>query len=314
MRLPLLALIVFTFATSALAQSLKEIRYLSSADNSKQPAMFYAPGGQDAVPLVVALHTWSADYRQSGYDAIAQWCMKNGWAYIRPNFRGPNKRPEATGSELVVKDIVSAVEHAKKNARVDASSVYLTGVSGGGYTALLMAGRRPDVWAGVSAWASISDLKAWYHESKQANRKYYKDLIASCGGAPGDSPAVDEEYRKRSPLTHLANAKGVKMQICTGINDGHTGSVPISHTLRAFNEVADAKDRISKNDICFFVEEAKVPEHLKQNISDPTYGEKQPLFRRSSGNAEVTIFDGGHEYVLQAAIAWIDAVHRNKGQ
>jgi len=147
---------------------------VSSADGLKQPAMFFAPETDEAVPLVVALHTWSGNYRQPYHKAIEQWCINKGWAYIHPNFRGANRRPEATGSELVVKDIVSAVEYAKKSARIDRSSIFLVGTSGGGHAALLMAGRHPEIWAGVSAWVPISGL--WI-----PNRKHTR---TSSGRAP----------------------------------------------------------------------------------------------------------------------------------
>ena len=313
MRILLSMLISMTLLPrSAECQSLEEIRYVSSADKTIQPAMFYAPNSKDAVPLIVALHTWSGDYKQGYHNAIAQWCVKSDWAYIHPDFRGPNRRREATGSELVVKDIVSAVTYAEKTTKIDVSSVYLVGTSGGGYTALLMAGRHPEIWAGVSVWVPISDLKAWYSECREANRKYYRDIAASCGGAPGDSPAVDKEYRDRSPLTYLANARGLALHINAGINDGHKGSVPISHSLLAFNEVADPKDRLSEDEVHFFVEKAEVPPHLKRNISDPSYGNKQPLFRRTSGNAIVTIFKGGHELLPEAAMSWIQKVYKSK--
>ena len=291
-------------------QSLKEIEYVSSADNSKQPAMFYFPGTRAAVPFLVALHTWAGDYTQNYHAECAQWCIENGWAYIHPHFRGPNRRPEATGSELVVKDIISAVDYAKKRARIDASHIYLVGTSGGGYTALLMAGRHPEIWAGVSVWVPISDLKAWYYDCRNESRDYYKYIVKSCGGSPGDSTIIDAEYRKRSPLTYLGNAKGLALHINAGITDGHTGSVPISHSLRAFNAVADSKDRLSEEDISFFVEKATVPAALKKPLSDPSYGMKQPLFRRSSGKATVTIFRGGHELVPEAAMSWFEKIHK----
>jgi len=136
-------------------QSLKEIRYLSAADGSEQPAMFYAPDKKEAMPLLVALHTWSSDYKQDHHEECAEWCINKGWAYIHPDFRGPNKRPEATGSDLVVKDIVSAVAYAKKMRNIDSSRIYLVGTSGGGYTALVMAGHHPEIWAGISAWVPI---------------------------------------------------------------------------------------------------------------------------------------------------------------
>ncbi|MHC4248962.1 MAG: hypothetical protein ACYS9X_07530, partial [Planctomycetota bacterium] len=150
-----------------------------------------------------------------------------------------------------------------------------------------------------------------YRECRASKRRYYKDIAASCGGAPGASPAVDREYRRRSPLTHLARAKGVPLHVSAGIHDGHSGSVPVSHSLFAFNEVAEPRDRISPEDIRFFVKEQRVPEHLspKRSIADPSYGKKRPLFRRTSGRATVTIFEGGHELVAPAAIAWIRTVH-----
>jgi len=225
-------------------KEVKAIRYLSAADNTEQPALFYAPAGDKPAPLLVGLHSWSADYRQaSPYGA---WCVKKGWVFIQPDFRGPNKRPEATGSELAVKDILSAVEYAKKNATVDESRIYLIGASGGGYATLLMAGRAPEVWAGVSAWVPIYDLKAWHKEKSPGGKAggYALNMEASCGGAPGASAEVDEQYVKRSASTYLTKAAGLKVDIGAGIHDGHKGSVPISHALRAFNALAKPEDRL----------------------------------------------------------------------
>ena len=107
-------------------------------------------------------------------------------------------------------------------------------------------------------------------------------------------------------MTYLANARGVTIHINAGIRDGHDGSVPVSHSLRAFNTVADPKDRLSESEIRFFVEEADVPTHLKVSLSDSTYGDKYPLFRRSSERATVTIFQGGHELIPGAAMNWLE--------
>jgi poly(3-hydroxybutyrate) depolymerase len=274
--------------------------------------MFYAPETASAVPLVVALHTWSGNYKQKTHEDIEQWCGQVRWAYLHPNFRGPNRRPEATGSELVVKDILSAVDYAKQETAIDESSVYLVGTSGGGYGCLLMAGRHPKMWAGVSAWVPIADLRAWYLQCDSKNLKYAEEIVASCGGAPGDSAAVDQQYRNRSPLTYLARAKGLALHINAGVRDGHTGSVPISHSLLAFNAVADPQDRIGHEDIRRFVSEARVPDHLRRSITDSSYGEKQPLFRRTSGEVTVTIFDGGHELIPSAAIHWIETIHKDR--
>ncbi|HUT28596.1 MAG TPA: prolyl oligopeptidase family serine peptidase [Sedimentisphaerales bacterium] len=293
----------------------KEITYVSSADSTAQPALFYAPRKEDGPrPLLVGLHTWSGNCKQTMSIPYAEWCIEKDWVFIHPNFRGPNKSPEATGSELVVKDILSAVDYAKCNANVDPNRVYLVGASGGGYTALLMAGRAPHIWAGVSAWAPIADLRAWYFECKETGRRYAGDIVKSCGDVPGANAEVDREYKKRSPITYLRNGVQVPLDINAGINDGHTGSVPVSHSLRAFNLVAAAEDRISEEDIRFFAEKAQVPVHLKAELSDAAYGKKAPLFRRSSGKARVTIFDGGHEIIYEAALSWLAGQEKTNTQ
>jgi pimeloyl-ACP methyl ester carboxylesterase len=273
--------------------------------------MFYAPESKSktAAPLLVGLHSWSADYKQVGAPRCryGPWCIKNKWAFIGPNFRGPNRTPQATGSQLVVDDIVSAVQYARKTANVDESRIYLVGASGGGHAALLLAGRAPKIWAGVSAWVGISDLKAWHAQCIKAKRRYAGEIEKSCGGPPGKSAAVDLEYKNRSPLTWLPKAKlaGVPMDINAGINDGHRGSVPISQSLRAFNALADPTDRISDADIAYMVEKAAIPAHLQKKLSDPSYGTKIPLLRKTSGRARITIFKGGHEIISAAALTWL---------
>lgn len=282
------------------------IKYLSKADNTKQHALYYAPAVRgEPRPLLVGLHTWSSDYRQNN-SPYGKWCIEKKWNFIHPNFRGPNRRPQATGSELVVADILSAVEYARKNGAVDETRIYLVGASGGGYAALLMAGRAPEVWAGVSAWVPILDLAQWYAQTSKRNLKYARDIEKSIGGKPVPGSEAVAEAMKRSPVTYLAHAKGLSLDINAGINDGHKGSVPISHTLEAFNLLAAGKDRLSAKQISEFTHTAKVPASLEYSLSvDKTYGAKRVLFRRQSGLARVTIFQGGHEIIPAAALHWL---------
>lgn len=289
----------------AMGSKVREISYRSSADGSEQPAMFYAPPADEKAPLLVTLHTWSGDYQQDLHKACEEWCLDQGWVYIHPNFRGPNKRPEACGSDLAVQDVVDAVAYATTHAQVDPSRIYLVGTSGGGYMALLMAGRHPEIWAGVSAWASITDLAAWHNQCKASGHRYWKHLEAVCGGPPSASDEVDRQYTQRSAITHLENARGVALDINAGIRDGHEESVPISHSLEAFNQIAYQHERFTDEEIEELVRTATVPEHLQQSIDDPSYGDRPALLRRYSGTARVTLFDGGHELIPEAALQWL---------
>ena len=286
----------------------------SSKDGSLQKVIYWRPESAahdatgPAVPLIVFLHSWSGGFEQ-GPPWITQ-AKKMGWVLVAPDFRGPNSRPEACASDLASQDILDAVAYARRDARIDDSRIYLVGGSGGGHMALVMAERAPDLWAGVSAWVPITDLAAWHAESKTRKNNYAKMLEQSCGGAPG--PATEAEYRHRSSLFHLAAAKGVPIDINTGIHDGHTGSVPVSHSLRAFNVLAASEKQISAEDIDFMVREQKIPAALAAETQIDPEREKATLFRRSSGNARVTVFEGGHESESSSAVLWLS--RQRKGQ
>ena len=156
----------------------------------------------------------------------------------------------------------------------------------------------------------ISDLTAWHAESSARKNNYAKMIEQCCGGKPG--PATEAQYRHRSPLFHLAAAKGVPLDINTGIHDGHTGSVPVSHSLYAFNVLATPDKQVSAEAIDFMVREQKIPAALASETQADPERQKATLFRRASGNARVTVFEGGHDSEPTAALEWLS--RQRKGQ
>ncbi len=290
---------------------IQKITYLSQADGTMQPALYYDPGGAEPKPLLVALHSWSGNYQQPN-GAYGAWCIAKKWVMIHPDFRGVNEKPEACGSELVVQDILSAVDFAKKHSSVDETRIYLMGGSGGGYASLLMAGRAPDIWAAVSAWCPIYDLKAWHRETAERKLRYSAMLEKVCGGSPGISQTVDEQYRLRSASNWLSNAGKVNLSINTGITDGHNGSVPVGHSLRAFNSVAAPEHRISEDAIESIERQPELPEGLKGPIEDLLFVKKKALFQKRSTNVQVTLFQGGHEILYDAGLNWLEYQRRGK--
>ena len=287
-------------------EEVQEIQYPSSADNTPQPAMFYAPQTDKPVPLLVGLHSWGANYLQGVGAGYAKWCIENKWVLIHPNFRGKNNRPEAMGSELVVKDILSAVKYAKKNTKVDENRIYVIGWSGGGYASMLIAGRSPEIWAGVSSWCGISDLVKWHAETSATTRIYYaRQIEMAIGGNPQEDKKAAEECRIRSAITYVKNAANIPFDINAGMNDN---IVPVSQSLDAFNALAAEKDRLTADQIKFFVEKKKVPDGLqfKAGESDSSYVKRKVLFRRKSNNVRVTIFEGGHQIFAPYGLAWLN--------
>ena len=192
----------------------------SSKDGAEQPCWFWAPekAKSEPVPLVVTFHTWGGDYKQvSHFGGVLDHARKVGWAMVGPNARGPNWTPPACGSDLVVSDVLDAVEYAKSHAKIDTSRIYMIGGSGGGHLTLLMAGRAPEVFAGAVAFCPITDLAQWWRERGAPGAHaaaYAQNIVASCGGTPAEKP---EEYANRSPMTWLKRARdaGVPVYICT---------------------------------------------------------------------------------------------------
>lgn len=276
----------------------------STLDGALQPCLFIAARGTEPRPLLVGLHPWSHGY--DTFDDMRLWQQQaraRNWHYLQPHFRGPNKQPEACASPKARQDILDAVDYVEARYPVDGQRVYLAGVSGGGHMALVMAAHAPERWAGVSAWAAITDLAVWHRECRAAGRAYWQDIEACCGGAPGASEAVDREYAQRSPLTAIARAKELPLDIATGIHDGHTGSVPIHHSIDAFNAIAKAHGAapVSVAEIDRLSQEKPLDAPQAQ---DPTF-DRQIYLRRYAGPSRLTIFEGGHEMLPSAACDWL---------
>lgn len=304
-------LLIFLIAGSVIGASkkkypeaVKDIKF-KGADGTDQPALYMPSTSSEKAPLLVALHQWSGNYKTQSYYEPVKWCIDKKWHFIQPNFRGPNKTPEAMGSDLVVGDILKAVEYAKTNGNVDEKRIYLLGTSGGGHATLLMAGRHPEIWAGASSWVPIHDIQRWHAESIKRKNKYHRMIESSLGGNPFKDDKLAKEALYRSPKNWL-KPTSLPLDINVGIHDGHTGSVPVGHSIRAFNQVAAEKDRISEEDIEYIEKNRKLPEALEKASEDSLYGSKKVLFRRQSGSARLTIFNGGHEAVHKAALYWLE--------
>ncbi|HCO23159.1 MAG TPA: prolyl oligopeptidase [Gimesia maris] len=295
---------------------LKLIKVKSSLDDSLQPSMFWAPASAKTTPtpLFVFLHSWSGNYKQNN----AKWLQEaeqRGWIYLHPDFRGVNQQPEACGSRLARQDILDAIEYVIKHYNVDQSRIYLAGSSGGGHMTMLMAGHHPDRFSAASAWVGIMDLAEWYrfHLKDGVPQNYARMILKSLTDKPGTSEEIDVQYRDRSPLFWIDNATELPLDLNAGVTDGQTGSVPFAHTINAFNVLAKKNQTAP-------VTEAEIEQLWNQGTltnpqvsdqeTDETYGREIHL-RRKSGNARVTIFQGGHEGLPEPACEWLSKQSRD---
>lgn len=291
------------------------VRITSTLDGTEQPSYVWTPEipAGEKRPLLVRLHSWSYGYEQENADWFRE-AVDRGWIYLHPNFRGRNDHPEACGSKLARRDVLDAIDWAIENHAVDTERIYVCGVSGGGHMTMLMSGHHPERFAAASAWVGISDLAEWhrFHTSTGEPSRYAKMITACTGGPPGMSEAVDAEYRDRSPLFHLHRVGDLPLDVNAGVKDGRTGSVPIHHSLRAFNAIARAHEATLVTDA--EMEQLWTKDRLDdpgdgENVVDPLY-DRTIRLRRTAGKSRVTIFDGGHEGIAKAACEWMSRYHR----
>lgn len=291
--------------------SVVEIR--SSADGSIQKARFHASDTKKGAPLIVSLHTWSGDYNQE--DPLAGEILKRGWNYIHPDFRGPSNRPEAGGSDLVISDIGDAINYALRNSDADPDDVHLIGVSGGGYATLAAYMKLGWPVRSFNAWAAISDLEAWYDECKARKLNYSADIEKITTGGSGFDAM---EARRRSPLRMSYPAgkrSGSYLNLYTGINDGYSGSVPITHSINFFNHIAQIKYPDEKS---LVVEDSVIIKLLGRRV-DP----EKPYDKRVAGrnvylssaapDISLTLFEGGHEMIVPHALSLVPVRGKSSG-
>jgi len=262
---------------------------IDSVGGGLQSAMFLPSNGTQ--PLVVSLHTWSGNYAQN--DPLAEGVLNLGWNYIRPDMRGPNNTPESCLSEIALSDFDQAITFALQNGNVDDRYIYVVGASGGGYAALGAYLRSRQPVTHYFAWVPITDLEAWYYQSVAKGTRYATDIV-ECTESDGVLDAANA--RERSPLHWPVYDEWEPrpLSLFAGIDDGHTGSVPISHSIDLFNRFAThlSEDGIDGSTAASLLTRALPP-------TDHTIADRSVFLQRSLGPIDITIFQGGHEMLVE---------------
>lgn len=297
------------FATwKAEVPGIQNVSVRSTLDRTQQPALWLPPRGRDR-PLLVVLHSWSTRYVQHQSVPYGRFAAREGWAMIAPDARGAFDRPESGGSDLALQDVLDAVAAASSQPGVDRRRVLVTGFSGGGMSALLLAGRHPERFAGVVAWVPVHDLPDWHAYNSAKETDYDDEIEALCGGDPQTDPAARQECLRRSPVTHLEGAReaGLPVYVGGGLSDR---TVPPDAAVRAFDQLARPMDRLGPT-VVRAAREGELPEGLRSSgRSFFTDADPDVLLTRSSGAATLVLFDGEHEIVYNPGLAFLASLPR----
>ncbi len=276
------------YAPGAWPEGCAVVTIPSSVDGTPQHAYYRPTSSAEAQPLLVSLHTWSGDYTQE--DDLAPLAATADWNYIHPDFRGPNRTPDACMSEKAIVDIDDAIAYAMEHGRVDEENIFVAGSSGGGYATVGMYVKSRHPVKAFLAWVPITDIRAWYYQSVARELKYAEDIL----GATSSGEALDEdEALARSPLHWpLPERPRARLELFAGIHDGYTGSVPISHSLLFYNRLVET---YGPGDTAVTGWEFASLLSRGAQATGEMIGDRAVYLHRETPYTSVTIFEGGHE-------------------
>jgi dienelactone hydrolase len=137
----------------------------------------HAPGAK--LPMVLLPHGGPHGFYDRWYfDHDAQFLASRGYAVLQVNFRGSGGRGsnfrEAGFRQWGAKiqdDLVDGVRWAIAQGEVDGARVCAYGISFGGYSALMLAAREPEMFKCAVGYAGVYDLKLFYKEEEALRNK-----------------------------------------------------------------------------------------------------------------------------------------------
>ena len=101
--------------------------------------------------------------------------------------------------------------------------------------------------------------------------------------------------------------KESKLFICTGVHDGYTGSVPITHSLNVYNKIVEDFNPIAADQL--------IPWQIistlltARSLPNGNYGyvgnKKIHYHNQFDDKVEIIVFEGGHEMIVDQALKHI---------
>jgi dipeptidyl aminopeptidase/acylaminoacyl peptidase len=188
--------------------------------NKKYPTLLYCQGGPQSAVSQFFSYRWNF-----------QLMAANGYIVVAPNRRGLPSFGHEWNDEIsgdwggqAMKDLLSAIDDAKKEPYVDSERLGAVGASFGGYAVFWLAGNHQKRFKTFIAHSGMFNMESWYGTTEEmffANH--------DMGGAYWDVP-VPDSYKKHSPHLYVNNWD-TPILIIHGERDYR---VPVSEGMQAF--------------------------------------------------------------------------------
>jgi hypothetical protein len=194
------------------------------------------PGADPArIPLVVQVHGGPWSHASAGYSSLTQFLVNRGYAVFEPNFRGSTGYGRAYafaggsdfGNGRVQQDVIDGTRYVLGMGVGDPSRVGITGISFGGYSALLGVTFSPDLFRVAVAAMPPADfgwVMRWQlaREPKAPAGPGLAASLAALAVNPAD-PRTATRLTAQSPLVNAALMRRPLLLIA----GGRDASVPL---------------------------------------------------------------------------------------
>jgi len=185
---------------------------------------------QQKLPLVLLPHGGPhGPYDEWYFDTDAQFLASRGYAVVQINFRGSGGRGprfENIGHRQwggkIMDDLVDGVRFVTQRKDIDAGRMCVFGASFGGYAALMLAAREPDLFKCAIGYAGVYDLPYIYKEERTVKSKRSANWYRKFLGEDA------EELARFSPVSQ---AKSIKAPVLL-IHGGKDEIAPKEHAFR----------------------------------------------------------------------------------
>ncbi len=165
------------------------------------------------------LHGGPTDQWQVSFmPRIAHW-RAQGWSIVVPDHRGSTGHGRTYQQALRgqwgildVNDTLAITNHAHDSGWGTPGSTVIMGGSAGGFTALGAVAAEPSLFAATVVLYPVTDLMSLAQPSYRFEQHYTDSLV-------GPLPAMIDEYRNRSPISHPDRYTAIPMLILCGDAD-----------------------------------------------------------------------------------------------
>ena len=171
-------------------------------------------------PLIVMPHGGPiGPYDAPYYDPIVQNFNANGFAVLRVNFRGSggySKELKDSGKKqfgkLMLEDIHQATLNVVKRSDIKPQQVCIFGMSYGGYAAMMLATKHPNVYKCAASWAGVADINLYLNNSRHSKkqRQWANEHIGNPEGEYSSFKQESPVYNTKALQVPLLVAHGRK--------------------------------------------------------------------------------------------------------